>query len=147
MATAFEVPLLGPQGEPVDLVRTIMSHGVADLPPGRVDEEAGAYETTLALRSGRPARSGSRPEGRRSRESRFAARGSALVRRASSSRSSAASSTWTRTSLASTPSPPRTPSSRGPRSMPKAIQWLAAMRAPVAALVDAVARPGGFIWP
>ena len=54
MATAFEVPLLGPKGELVDLVRTIMSHGVADLPPGRVDEEAGAYETTLALRSGRP---------------------------------------------------------------------------------------------
>lgn len=49
MATAFDVPLVGPKGEPVDLGRTIMSHGVADLPPARVDEEAPAYETTLAL--------------------------------------------------------------------------------------------------
>jgi len=31
-----------------------MSHGVADLPPGRVDEEQDAYVTTLALASGRP---------------------------------------------------------------------------------------------
>jgi hypothetical protein len=36
-------------GEPVDLVRTFMSHGVADLRPGRVDEEERAYTTTLAL--------------------------------------------------------------------------------------------------
>src|SRR5919206_974358 len=54
MPAAFELPLLGPKGEPVDLARTIMSHGVADLPPARVDEEAPAYETTLALPS--PAR-------------------------------------------------------------------------------------------
>ena len=31
--------------------------------------------------------------------------------------------------------------------MPKAIKWLAAVLAPVAALVGAAARPGGFIWP
>jgi 3-methyladenine DNA glycosylase/8-oxoguanine DNA glycosylase len=31
-----------------------MSHGVADLPPGRVDEDATAYVTTLALESVRP---------------------------------------------------------------------------------------------
>src|ERR671933_570665 len=54
MPSAFDVPLLGPKGEPVDLARTIMSHGVADLPPARVDEESPAYETTLALPS--PAR-------------------------------------------------------------------------------------------
>lgn len=54
MATALELPLEGPKGEPVDLVRTIMSHGVADLPPGRVDEEAPAYTTTLALPSAQP---------------------------------------------------------------------------------------------
>jgi hypothetical protein len=53
-ATALEIPLKGPKGEPVNLARTIMSHGVADLPPGRVDEEAGAYTTTLALPSVRP---------------------------------------------------------------------------------------------
>jgi 3-methyladenine DNA glycosylase/8-oxoguanine DNA glycosylase len=52
--TALEIPLKGPKGEPVNLARTIMSHGVADLAPGRVDEEAGAYTTTLALPSVRP---------------------------------------------------------------------------------------------
>jgi 3-methyladenine DNA glycosylase/8-oxoguanine DNA glycosylase len=51
---AFEIPLKGPKGEPVDLRRTIMSHGVADLPPGRVDEDANAYITTLALDSAQP---------------------------------------------------------------------------------------------
>jgi 3-methyladenine DNA glycosylase/8-oxoguanine DNA glycosylase len=50
----FEIPLTGPKGEPVDLLRTILSHGVADLPPGRVDEDAGAYETTVALPAARP---------------------------------------------------------------------------------------------
>jgi 3-methyladenine DNA glycosylase/8-oxoguanine DNA glycosylase len=47
--SAFELSLKGPRGEPVDLRRTFMSHGVADLPPGRVDEDANAYVTTLAL--------------------------------------------------------------------------------------------------
>jgi N-glycosylase/DNA lyase len=50
----FELPLSGPNGEPVDLRRTFMSHGVADLPPGRVDEDATAYITTLALESVKP---------------------------------------------------------------------------------------------
>jgi 3-methyladenine DNA glycosylase/8-oxoguanine DNA glycosylase len=50
----FEIPLVGPKGEPVDLVRTILSHGVADLPPGRVNEDEGAYETTVALATVRP---------------------------------------------------------------------------------------------
>jgi 3-methyladenine DNA glycosylase/8-oxoguanine DNA glycosylase len=54
VATALELLLEGPKAEPVDLVRTIMSHGVADLPPGRVDEEALAYTTTLALPSAQP---------------------------------------------------------------------------------------------
>ena len=54
MATALELPLKGPKGEPVDLSRTIMSHGVADLPPGHVDEEAASYTTTLALPSAQP---------------------------------------------------------------------------------------------
>jgi 3-methyladenine DNA glycosylase/8-oxoguanine DNA glycosylase len=54
VATALELPLEGPKREPVDLARTIMSHGVADLPPGRVDEEAMAYTTTLALPSTQP---------------------------------------------------------------------------------------------
>jgi len=32
----FEIPLRGPGGEPIDLFRTFLSHGVADLLPGRV---------------------------------------------------------------------------------------------------------------
>ncbi|MDQ4082155.1 MAG: Fe-S cluster assembly protein HesB [Actinomycetota bacterium] len=53
-ATTIELPLAGPGGEPVDLWRTIVSHGVADLPPGRVDEEQRMYETTLAIPGARP---------------------------------------------------------------------------------------------
>jgi 3-methyladenine DNA glycosylase/8-oxoguanine DNA glycosylase len=52
--TALEIPLEGPKGERVELVRTIMSHGVADLPPGHVDEERRAYATTLVLPSAQP---------------------------------------------------------------------------------------------
>ncbi len=51
---AFDVPLKGPEGESVDLARTIMSHGVADLAPGHVDEDATAYITTVALDSAKP---------------------------------------------------------------------------------------------
>jgi 3-methyladenine DNA glycosylase/8-oxoguanine DNA glycosylase len=46
--------LAGEGGEPVDLWRTIMSHGVADLPPNRIDEEARTLETTVAVSRGRP---------------------------------------------------------------------------------------------
>jgi 3-methyladenine DNA glycosylase/8-oxoguanine DNA glycosylase len=48
------VPLRGAGGEPVDLWRTIVSHGVADLPPNSIDEEARTLETTVALPRGRP---------------------------------------------------------------------------------------------
>ena len=44
-----QLPLVGAGGEPVDLRRTITSHGVADLPPMRVDEEAWTLEATLAV--------------------------------------------------------------------------------------------------
>jgi 3-methyladenine DNA glycosylase/8-oxoguanine DNA glycosylase len=47
-------PLKGAGGEPVDLWRTIVSHGVADLPPNRVDEDARTLETTLGLPRGKP---------------------------------------------------------------------------------------------
>ena len=69
MPSAFEVRLVGPKGEPVDFARTIMSHGVADLPPGRVDEESYAYETTVAL-----------PSPSRPRAIRIAAAGPAAAR-------------------------------------------------------------------
>ena len=44
--------MLGAGGEPVDLVRTIVSHGVAELPPNRLDFEAQALETTLPVAGG-----------------------------------------------------------------------------------------------
>ena len=39
--------LRGAGGEPVDLWRTIVSHGVASLPPARIDEDARTFEYTL----------------------------------------------------------------------------------------------------
>jgi 3-methyladenine DNA glycosylase/8-oxoguanine DNA glycosylase len=48
------LPLVGAGGEPVDLRRTIASHGVADLPPNRIDEDAVTFETTIRLPRGRP---------------------------------------------------------------------------------------------
>jgi 3-methyladenine DNA glycosylase/8-oxoguanine DNA glycosylase len=47
-----ELELKGAGGEPVDLVRTLTSHGVADLPPNDIDLEAGTLTTTLALPRG-----------------------------------------------------------------------------------------------
>jgi 3-methyladenine DNA glycosylase/8-oxoguanine DNA glycosylase len=48
-----ELELIGAGGEPVDLWRTLASHGVADLPPNAIDEDARTLETTLALPRGR----------------------------------------------------------------------------------------------
>ena len=39
MTWSATLPLEGAGGEPVDLWRTIVSHGVADLPPNRIDED------------------------------------------------------------------------------------------------------------
>jgi N-glycosylase/DNA lyase len=54
--TVFEVPLVGPAGEPVDLARTLGSHGFAGLAPLRPDEDAGTLELTIRPRRGRPRR-------------------------------------------------------------------------------------------
>lgn len=43
------IPLAGPAGEPVDLWRTLVSHGVADLPPMRVDEDERTLTATLPI--------------------------------------------------------------------------------------------------
>jgi N-glycosylase/DNA lyase len=48
-ARTTEIALRGAGGEPVDLRRTIASHGVADLPPNRIDEEANTLDVTLLL--------------------------------------------------------------------------------------------------
>jgi 3-methyladenine DNA glycosylase/8-oxoguanine DNA glycosylase len=47
-----DLPLRGAGGEPVDFARTIVSHGVAELPPNRLDPETRTLETTLPLRRG-----------------------------------------------------------------------------------------------
>ena len=47
-----ELPLVGAGGEPVDFARTIVSHGVAELPPNRVDLAARRLETTLPVARG-----------------------------------------------------------------------------------------------
>jgi 3-methyladenine DNA glycosylase/8-oxoguanine DNA glycosylase len=46
----LELELVGAGGEPVDFRRTLASHGVADLLPNRLDEEAWTFQTTLAVR-------------------------------------------------------------------------------------------------
>jgi hypothetical protein len=52
VADTQEISLRGPNGEPVDFVRTIVSHGVAELPPNRVDLEACTLQTTLSIPRG-----------------------------------------------------------------------------------------------
>ena len=47
-----ELALRGAGGEPVDLRRTLASHGVADLPPNEIDAQAGTLTTTLSLPRG-----------------------------------------------------------------------------------------------
>jgi N-glycosylase/DNA lyase len=53
-AWSAELPLVGAGGEPVDLWRSIQSHGLVDLPPMRIDEDARALEITVPLPSARP---------------------------------------------------------------------------------------------
>ena len=52
MATTLDLALVGAGGEPVDLWRTIVSHGVAELPPAHVDEEARTMAITLPVAGG-----------------------------------------------------------------------------------------------
>jgi N-glycosylase/DNA lyase len=52
MKLVAELPLIGAGGEPVDFARTIVSHGVAELPPNRLDLDARTLETTLAVPGG-----------------------------------------------------------------------------------------------
>jgi N-glycosylase/DNA lyase len=47
-----ELELRGAGGEPIDFLRTITSHGVADLPPNDIDAETRTLTTTLALPRG-----------------------------------------------------------------------------------------------
>jgi 3-methyladenine DNA glycosylase/8-oxoguanine DNA glycosylase len=54
--SAIELPLRGPGGEPVDLWRTLASHGFHDLAPMSLDEAARTLSLTLRMPSGRPRR-------------------------------------------------------------------------------------------
>ncbi|HEU5430909.1 MAG TPA: hypothetical protein VFU81_04555, partial [Thermomicrobiales bacterium] len=49
----FDLPLVGPGGEPIDLHRTILSHGVASLPPARIDEAAGVMTVAVSIAADR----------------------------------------------------------------------------------------------
>jgi 3-methyladenine DNA glycosylase/8-oxoguanine DNA glycosylase len=44
-----EFPLVGPAGERIDLQRVFLSHGIAALPPMRLDEKAWTFEITVPL--------------------------------------------------------------------------------------------------
>lgn len=66
MATTIELTLRGPGGEPVDLWRTLVSHGVASLPPSVLDEDARTLTVTVPVRGAKP-RTIKIREGRRSK--------------------------------------------------------------------------------
>jgi len=53
-AWSAELPLVGAGGEAVDLWRTVQSHGLVDLPPMRIHEDARALEITVPLPTGHP---------------------------------------------------------------------------------------------
>ena len=53
-AWRHDLALVGAGGEPVDLRRTINSHGLVALPPMRPLEDGRALEVTLSLPAGRP---------------------------------------------------------------------------------------------
>jgi N-glycosylase/DNA lyase len=56
--------LRGAGGEPVDLRRTVVSHGLTELPPMRVHEDESGFDVVLRVPRGRPLRVRVRPAGR-----------------------------------------------------------------------------------
>ncbi len=54
--TTFDLPLRAPGGEPVDLWRTLVSHGFAELSPTDLDEEHRTLAFTVRVPGGRPRR-------------------------------------------------------------------------------------------
>ncbi|HSK16821.1 MAG TPA: hypothetical protein VK915_11710 [Gaiellaceae bacterium] len=53
-AWTAELPLIGAGGEPVDLRRTIASHGLVDLPPMRIEDGGATLEIALPVPGSRP---------------------------------------------------------------------------------------------
>jgi 3-methyladenine DNA glycosylase/8-oxoguanine DNA glycosylase len=47
--TTAELPLVGAGGEPVDLWRTLQSHGLVELPPMQIDPETRRLDVTLRI--------------------------------------------------------------------------------------------------
>ena len=62
---SIDLPLVGGGGEPIDLLRTITSHGVAALPPMFPNEDAGALTMTLETAPGKARTVFVEPGGRR----------------------------------------------------------------------------------
>ncbi|HEX6398998.1 MAG TPA: hypothetical protein VF108_00835, partial [Actinomycetota bacterium] len=54
--TTLDLPLRAPGGEPVDLWRTLVSHGFAELSPTHLDEEHRTLAFTVRVPGGRPRR-------------------------------------------------------------------------------------------
>jgi N-glycosylase/DNA lyase len=55
-ADRLELRLRGPRGEPVDLWRTLVSHGFHELAPTSIDEERRALSLTVRVPRGKPRR-------------------------------------------------------------------------------------------
>ena len=55
-ADPLELRLRGPRGEPVDLWRTLVSHGFHELAPTSIDEERRALSLTVRVPRGKPRR-------------------------------------------------------------------------------------------
>jgi 3-methyladenine DNA glycosylase/8-oxoguanine DNA glycosylase len=54
MPGSIQMRLRGPSGEPVDLWRTLVSHGVAALPPSELDEDTRVLTVTVPLSRAKP---------------------------------------------------------------------------------------------
>ena len=52
MSVIARLPLVGAGGEPVELLRTLVSHGCAELPPNRLDLERATLEVALPVPGG-----------------------------------------------------------------------------------------------
>jgi N-glycosylase/DNA lyase len=63
-AWSTTLTLRGAGGEPVDLRRTVRSHGLTELPPMRIHDDEAGFDVVLAMPRGRPLRVRVRPAGR-----------------------------------------------------------------------------------
>ena len=64
MAWSTTIALRGPGGEPVNLRRCVMSHGLTHLPPMTVHDGGSGFDVVLSMPRGRPLRTTVRPAGK-----------------------------------------------------------------------------------